>query len=99
MKKIILTEEQIKYIQYYLKNGILMLASNWEIKNYSDVADIAEGLWLETYNNHNYEGTDHLIEWLWQKYVEQEKDNCSFEGMLMERENKVFGHGIVEHCD
>ena len=99
MKKIELTEKQIEYIQYYLKNGILMLASEWEIKNFTELADIAEKRWLEIYNNYDFEGTCFLVEWLWKEYVEQEKSNRSFEGMLMERVIEDYGDGVVGRCD
>lgn len=99
MKKIELTNEQIEYIQYYLKNGILMLASDWEIKNYAQIADIAEKRWIEINHNYDFDGADFLIEWLWKEYVSQEKENRSFDGMLMERVVEDYGDGIICHED
>lgn len=99
MKKIKLIDEQIEYIQYYLKNGILMNASEWEIKNYSEIAEIAEKRWIEIHNNYDFDGTNFLVEWLWKEYVSQEKDNRSFEGMLVERVSEDYGDGIYCHED
>lgn len=94
MKKFKLTDEQIEYIQYFLKNGILLFPNDWEIKNYTQIADIAEKRWVEINHNYDFDGTDFLIEWLWKEYVCQEKNNRSFDGMLMERVVKDNGDGL-----